>query len=601
MSETINVSIGGEQVSVIIEGGSIGIGASVLLADVTVAVGEANSAASAAEEYAILAAGSAQSAAQSVALVPSLISGKADRSANLSDLSNTTTARQNLYAADLDGFDLDTSQSRNFRFSLGIKTDTPDDYSGDVQDAIDAAGPSGTIYLPTGDYPVSSFDNGGGVNLTGPGRIMLAVPGGASQQVNTYTDLGKYLIGAQYLNRWIARIDPTTGGGITQPLSLTVHGDSTVARGSTNITASISGTTMTVTASNGATLVPGTFLGGVAANTRITAYGSGTGGDGTYTVNISQTVGSGTIAASNGGGFAGTDGEIQNLFPALVRAMGLQKPVRMTDYGLGGSTWADIDVVSHIADDSSSDGAIIATGLNDEGLSPDIDTALGILATNMENKLSGIRADPYGAYSQYGILVVGPSPFYYPAGFKTTEWLERSRNIILEKCRKYKAAFFDRYAMFQDMRDSGGFATDAIQVHPLRHFQFQVWAKIVAEIFPRSLIGRMHDASIAPQAVLNGWAALSDPPFKTGVRLFEDNTAQFYVAISGGTTTAGTVYANLPTWARPPFTVPFVLCTSTSGTVASRLDPNGVADFATTADATFTYGMTPRYPVQPLT
>jgi hypothetical protein len=64
-------------------------------------------------------------------------------------------------------------------------------------------------------------------------------------------------------------------------------------------TASISGTTMTVSAvASGTVLVGGVITGtGVTAGTRIVGYGTGTGGTGTYTVDISQTVSSTTINA----------------------------------------------------------------------------------------------------------------------------------------------------------------------------------------------------------------------------------------------------------------------------------------------------------------
>jgi len=66
-------------------------------------------------------------------------------------------------------------------------------------------------------------------------------------------------------------------------------------------TASISGTTMTVSAvATGTVLVGATITGtGVTAGTRITAAGTGTGGTGTYTVSDSQTVSSTTITGSS--------------------------------------------------------------------------------------------------------------------------------------------------------------------------------------------------------------------------------------------------------------------------------------------------------------
>jgi len=72
--------------------------------------------------------------------------------------------------------------------------------------------------------------------------------------------------------------------------------------GATNsFTASISGTTMTVTAvSAGALAVNQAISGaGVTAGTTITALGTGTGGNGTYTVSASQTVASETITSTD--------------------------------------------------------------------------------------------------------------------------------------------------------------------------------------------------------------------------------------------------------------------------------------------------------------
>ena len=67
-----------------------------------------------------------------------------------------------------------------------------------------------------------------------------------------------------------------------------------------SFTASISGTTLTVTGSpSGIALNQSIFGSGVTAGTYITALGTGTGGAGTYTVNTSQTVSSEAMTSSN--------------------------------------------------------------------------------------------------------------------------------------------------------------------------------------------------------------------------------------------------------------------------------------------------------------
>jgi hypothetical protein len=66
------------------------------------------------------------------------------------------------------------------------------------------------------------------------------------------------------------------------------------------LTGSISGTTLTVTATPSGALGPGQTISGsgVASGTQITAFGTGTGGAGTYTVNDSQTVASEAMKAN---------------------------------------------------------------------------------------------------------------------------------------------------------------------------------------------------------------------------------------------------------------------------------------------------------------
>lgn len=92
----------------------------------------------------------------------------------------------------------------------------------------------------------------------------------------------------------------------------TVLGKRTVAGSAASVTASIAGTTMTVTAVGSGTLTVGQTLSGsgVTAGTKITAFGTGTGGTGTYTVSASQTVASTTVTAAGAvsTAFAGNTG-----------------------------------------------------------------------------------------------------------------------------------------------------------------------------------------------------------------------------------------------------------------------------------------------------
>jgi hypothetical protein len=77
----------------------------------------------------------------------------------------------------------------------------------------------------------------------------------------------------------------------------------TAQRPDATFTASISGTTMTVTAVASGTLAVGQTVNGtgVTVNTTITELGTGTGSTGTYTVNNSQTVSSSTLTSARVG------------------------------------------------------------------------------------------------------------------------------------------------------------------------------------------------------------------------------------------------------------------------------------------------------------
>lgn len=92
----------------------------------------------------------------------------------------------------------------------------------------------------------------------------------------------------------------TIAAGAGSLLSGTVVGKRTRAANGASVTASIAGTTMTVTAVGSGTLSVGQYISGsgVTAGTYITALGTGKGGTGTYTVSASQTVASTTVTAT---------------------------------------------------------------------------------------------------------------------------------------------------------------------------------------------------------------------------------------------------------------------------------------------------------------
>jgi hypothetical protein len=91
--------------------------------------------------------------------------------------------------------------------------------------------------------------------------------------------------------------DPTVG---LLPASDGYANWSVVGMNAIPLTGSISGTTLTVTATPSGALGPSQTISGsgIASGTQITAFGTGTGGTGTYTINNSQTVASEAMTAS---------------------------------------------------------------------------------------------------------------------------------------------------------------------------------------------------------------------------------------------------------------------------------------------------------------
>lgn len=144
-------------------------------------------------------------------------------------------------------------------------------------------------------------------SLSGTTLTVSAVTNGA-------LGVNQALFGSGILSETIITALGTGSGGVG---TYTVNRSQTVSSELMNstsvgavVTASISTTTMTVTAVTSGTLYLGqTVQGtGVTAGTIITAFGTGTGGAGTYTVSASQTVSSTTIYGLNWSVLPSTDG-----------------------------------------------------------------------------------------------------------------------------------------------------------------------------------------------------------------------------------------------------------------------------------------------------
>lgn len=149
---------------------------------------------------------------------------------------------------------------------------------------LGAVATSGTELVTRTGIRASTATVAGGDVIEGgmyTGTIAITLSGNATAEVSLYA------------TNYITNINTAGSGYATDDLLLLDGG----TYEQVTFTASISGTTLTVTGSPSGTIYPGmTLTGGtVDLYTMITGYGTGTGGAGTYTVDISQTEPSGTL------------------------------------------------------------------------------------------------------------------------------------------------------------------------------------------------------------------------------------------------------------------------------------------------------------------
>jgi hypothetical protein len=215
-----------------------------------------------------------------------------------------------------------------FVYSDGTNVSTPSNYfngtiissnatitAGTVTAAINATSLNTYNNTTLGDYKLDSMTINGTVvnvpnNLQFVGTGSVAVPAGTTAQrpADVYSGMMRYNSTINQYEGFLAtstavftgKIDNGSGiAGTTLDVSAVTSG--TIAVGmtvsgyiSSTLTASISGTTLTVTVASTSNLKVGTVISGigVTSGTTITALGTGTGGVGTYTVNNSQTIAS---------------------------------------------------------------------------------------------------------------------------------------------------------------------------------------------------------------------------------------------------------------------------------------------------------------------
>jgi hypothetical protein len=275
------------------------------------------------------------------------------------------------------------------------------------------AGSGGAISLTAPvQNTVFTTQNGTGITVK-PGQRVCGLVGefGADSafpgaQFAKFTDItGADLSGSPAVSPWLnqgaVNFTGFTTAGTQQPTF--------------TFSASISGTTMTVTGTPGGTLVVGQTVGGsnVSGGTLITALGTGTGGAGTYTVNNSQTVAAASLTS------------ITNLPSLTVTAMNsysLASPFASYNSTTGFVTFTF----------ASNPGLIIGSEFTVSGVSPSgfNQTYVSVAGTSgttvVGNPLSGPvgmpQANNPGASTGTGGSAVGVimPGMYFPGGSTTT-------------------------------------------------------------------------------------------------------------------------------------------------------------------------------------
>ena len=127
--------------------------------------------------------------------------------------------------------------------------------------------------------------------------VTVAIPNGLK------FDTDAFVIDAENNRIGINTSTPLVVLHLTATDAIKIPVGTTAQRPDASFTASISGTTMTVTGTPVGTLAVGQIINGegVTAGTAITALGTGTGAAGTYTVSVSQTVASTAMTSSQVG------------------------------------------------------------------------------------------------------------------------------------------------------------------------------------------------------------------------------------------------------------------------------------------------------------
>lgn len=406
-----------------------------------------------------------------------------------------------------------------------------------VNAALAAVAATGRLFVPPGKrFSVTSLTNSRNVGFDGGGQIATG-SGASAFALNDYSRTKGFIVGAEYAYRLYSRIG-TSGTTLVGFFA----GDSTVARGNTTVTGSITSNVLTVTASGSATLVPGTFLTSVSGTPQIIAQLTGTQfGNGTYSTTTSPNVGAGTINIGNGGGFAGDAGEPQTLLAKLFRNRGVRNSINFANLGIGGTNWSQANVLPYLG--TNTDIVFLKYGINHVS-GQDVQAEINAMRTVLTN----IRAASFGSVSALTVVLIGPSSTSDTAGGRTSVWYEQLRLAYEQAARDFKCVYVDLYGLYQDSTWMANLYMDSIAVHPNGFLQQQLWALIANAIIPAGGTELSTGSDWVTMTGSNSWVPYGNGFAPPQASLSADGTVRLRGAIArgSGTPTGGQLMVSLP-------------------------------------------------------
>ncbi|MDK4712980.1 SGNH/GDSL hydrolase family protein [Rhizobium sp. CNPSo 4039] len=207
------------------------------------------------------------------------------------------------------------------------------------------------------------------------------------------------------------------------------------------------------------------------------------------------------------GGF----GEDQKAEVAISNALfnrGLPNHV-IYNQGVSGTKWGDLSALSFLSNANAL--FIIKYGINDAGY------GLAQLASDMDAKLSAIRAATHGGIDELAILLVGPNSTNDSPNSRDERWYEQIRGIYVAAARKHRCAYFDTYAHFQDSRAASTLWLDNSfgdlrGIHPIQAFNARIWGSVIDEFFGLGTIAPYQANAVSNEGAVSTTLTASTAP-----------------------------------------------------------------------------------------